>query len=90
MQLPLTLAGGLRAAFADVVSSPLPERLTALLRRLDAHCTESSGEGRDDGASTTKWSSRQLRSLTAALFEDEQLEHHRMRKRRSHAANRRA
>src|SRR5262245_48636210 len=34
MQLPLTLAGGLRTTFADVVSSPLPGRLAALVRRL--------------------------------------------------------
>ena len=32
MQFPLTLAGGLRTTFADVVSSPLPDRLTALTR----------------------------------------------------------
>jgi len=32
----------------------------------------------------------ELRSLTAALFEDEQTGHHRIRKRRSRAANRRA
>jgi hypothetical protein len=36
MQLPLTLAGGLRATFADVVSSPLPEDLATLMRRLSA------------------------------------------------------
>ena len=29
---PLTLAGELRTAFADVVSTPLPGRLAALLR----------------------------------------------------------
>jgi hypothetical protein len=34
MQLPLTLAGGLRTTFADVVSSPLPGRLAALVSRL--------------------------------------------------------
>jgi hypothetical protein len=49
MQLPLNLAGGLRSIFAEVASSPLPERLAALARRLDAHCVESSGEGRDEG-----------------------------------------
>jgi hypothetical protein len=58
MQLPLTLAGGLRSIFADVVSSPVPERLSALVRRLDADRTESSGEERDDGASATETSSR--------------------------------
>src|SRR6266699_943642 len=58
MLLPLTLAGGLRTTFADVVSSPLPARLAALMRRLHADCNERSGEERDDGASTTKKSSR--------------------------------
>jgi hypothetical protein len=41
MQLPLNLAGGLRTTFANVGSSPLPERLAALVRRLGADCTES-------------------------------------------------
>jgi hypothetical protein len=43
MQLPLSLAGGLRTTFADVGWSPLPERLVALVRRLSDR-TESSGE----------------------------------------------
>src|SRR5262245_55511744 len=34
MQLPLTVAGGLRTIFADLVSAPIPERLAALTRRL--------------------------------------------------------
>jgi hypothetical protein len=54
MQLPLNLAGGLRTVFTDVVSSPLPERLAALVRRLDAARTESSGEERDDGANSRR------------------------------------
>jgi hypothetical protein len=58
MQLPLTLAGGLRTTFADVVSSPLPGRLLALMRQLYADGNERSGEERDDGASATKKSSR--------------------------------
>jgi hypothetical protein len=58
MQLPLTLAGSLRTTFADVVSSPIPERLAALMRRLHADRTERSGEARDDGASATQKSSR--------------------------------
>src|SRR6266571_1534988 len=58
MQLPLTLAGGLRTTFADVVSSPLPGRLAALMRRLHAACNERSGEERDNGASARKKSSR--------------------------------
>ena len=77
MQLPLTLAGGLRTTFVDVVSSPLPGRLATLVRRLQADRIESEER---------KW----LRSPTAALFEDEQTGHHRMRTRRSRAANRRA
>ena len=44
MQLSLTLAGGLRTTFADVVSSPLPNRLTALMRRLHADRDERLGE----------------------------------------------
>src|SRR5438874_11639100 len=58
MELPLPLAGGLRAVFADVVSCPLPERLAALVRRLHADGDERSGEERDDGARATKTSSR--------------------------------
>jgi hypothetical protein len=58
MQLPLTLAGGLRATFADVVSSPLPEDLATLMRRLSADGDERSGEERDNGANATKTSSR--------------------------------
>jgi hypothetical protein len=54
MQLPLNLAGGLRSTFAEVASSPLPERLAALVSRLNAERTASSGEGLNDGASTTK------------------------------------
>ncbi len=51
MQLPLTLAGGLRTTFADVVSSPLPDRLAALVRRVQADGDERSGEKR-------KWGNR--------------------------------
>ena len=69
MQLPLALAGGLRTTFADVVSSPMPERLTALVHRLQDDRNGRSGEER-------KWGNR---NRTAALFEDE----HRMGKRRS-------
>jgi hypothetical protein len=49
MQLPLTLAGGLR--IADVVSSPLPGRLAALMSRLQVDRNERSGEER-------KWGNR--------------------------------
>jgi hypothetical protein len=34
-QFPLMLTGGLRVTFADVACEPLPERLTALVSRLD-------------------------------------------------------
>jgi hypothetical protein len=44
MQLPLTLAGALRTIFADVVSSPLPDRLAALMRQLHAARDEHLGE----------------------------------------------
>jgi hypothetical protein len=54
MQLPLTLAGGLRTTFADVVSSPLPGRLAALVRGLQADRNERSGEERTNGAIATE------------------------------------
>jgi hypothetical protein len=54
MQLPLDLAGGLRTAFAAVGSSPLPERLGELVRRLGADRTESSGVVRDGGAKSSR------------------------------------
>jgi hypothetical protein len=56
MQLPLTLAGGLRTTFADVVSIPLPERLAALMRRLVADGNELSGEEPGHGASAAQTS----------------------------------
>jgi len=49
MQPPLTLAGRLRTTFADVVSSPLPGRLAALVSRLQADRNERSGEQRKSG-----------------------------------------
>ena len=54
MQLPLTLAGGLRTTFADVVSSPLPGRLVSLVRQLQADRNERSGEERNMGQSQQK------------------------------------
>jgi anti-sigma factor NepR-like protein len=57
MQLPLALAGELRTTFADVVSSPLPDRLTALMRRLQSDRDERSGRSAN-GASTTETSRR--------------------------------
>src|SRR5215467_6418771 len=56
MQLPLTLAGGLRTTFADVVSSPLPGRLAALVSRLQAIVTNAQGSA--NGAIATETSSR--------------------------------
>jgi hypothetical protein len=58
MKFPLTLAGELRTAFADVVSVPLPGRLAALMRRLNADRNELSGEEPGPGASATETSSR--------------------------------
>src|SRR5262245_51886690 len=56
--LPLTLAGELRTAFADVVSTPLPRHLVALMRRLSADRDECSGKELKHGASATETSSR--------------------------------
>src|SRR6266481_3083108 len=36
LKFPLTLAGGLWTAFADVASTPLPGRLATLMRRVSA------------------------------------------------------
>ena len=58
VRFPLTLAGGLRTAFADVVSTPLPGRLAALMRRLSADHYDRSGEEPNHGARATKTSSR--------------------------------
>ncbi len=74
MGFPLTLAGGLRTAFADVVSTPLPGRLAALMRRLSADRDERSGEEPNHGASATRKrravlvveDDAELRSLMAA------------------------
>jgi hypothetical protein len=71
MTLPLTLAGGLRTAFADVVSSPLPEHLATLMRRLSADGDARSGEERNYAQQKRRAVSiveddAELRSLTAA------------------------
>jgi hypothetical protein len=55
VKFPLTLADGLQAAFDNVGSTPLPERLAALMERLNGD--ELSGE-RDHGASATATPSR--------------------------------
>jgi hypothetical protein len=44
MQLPLNLATGLRTIFADGGSSPVPERLAALVRQLGVDRPERSGD----------------------------------------------
>jgi hypothetical protein len=49
-KFPLTLAGELRSAFADVVSVPLPGRLSTLMRRLNADRNELFGEDLGHGA----------------------------------------
>jgi hypothetical protein len=57
MQFPLTLAGGLRTAFADFVSTPLPRRLAELMHRLhEDRDTVQEEPGR--GASTAETSRR--------------------------------
>src|SRR5262249_62024082 len=79
MQLPLTLAGGLRTTFADVVSSPLPGRVAALVSRLQADRNERSGEER-------KWGNSN-RSVVPYFVEGDK---HSMGKSRSLGANRHA
>ena len=45
MNFPLTLTDQLRATFAETVSSPLPRRLSALMRRLNVdHDDRQEGE----------------------------------------------
>jgi hypothetical protein len=56
MGIPLILAGDLRAVFADVGSTPLPEGLAALMRRLSDR-EDRSGEP-NHGASATETSNR--------------------------------
>jgi hypothetical protein len=58
MKFPLTLAGGLRATFDDLVSTPLPGRLADLMRQLNSDGDERSGEEADHGASATETSRR--------------------------------
>jgi hypothetical protein len=58
MQLPLTLASGLRATFADVVSSPLPGRLAALVRRFNRPIVTNAQGRSANGAIATETSSR--------------------------------
>jgi hypothetical protein len=55
MQLPLTLAGGLRTTFAEVASSTLPSRLVAFMARLEADRTERSGDSAKGAIPTETW-----------------------------------
>jgi hypothetical protein len=64
MEFPLTLAGGLRTAFADVVSTPLPECLAALMRRLSADRDERSGETEHGATQTSSRIDRRGRRRT--------------------------
>ena len=54
IRFPLTLAGELRTAWADVVSTPLPAHLAALMRRLSVDREERSGEEQPWGKRNTK------------------------------------
>jgi hypothetical protein len=54
MKFPLTLASGLRAAFGDIVSSPIPEALTALARKLTADSDEVPSEGNPSTTETAE------------------------------------
>ena len=76
VKFPLTLADGLRTTFADVVAIPLPAQLAALTHRLDT-LGEEPGHGAsaiDTRAVLIVEDDAELRSLTAALLEDEQLD----------------
>jgi hypothetical protein len=55
LEFPLTLAGGLRSTFDDLVLTPLPDRLATLMRCSSNECSE--GEP-GHGASTTETPSR--------------------------------
>src|SRR5262249_55128679 len=94
MGFPLMLAGGLRAVFADVASTPLPERLASLMRLLSAAGDESSGEEPDHGASATQTPNRVDRrgrrrtpQPDGGAVRRRRSGHHRVRKRRSSAGN---
>ena len=83
MKFPLTLAGGLRTAFADFVSTPLPRHLADLMRQLhEDRDNPPSGEGspvmgqaqQKHRAVLIVEDDAELRHLTAALFEDEKVD----------------
>jgi hypothetical protein len=60
MKFPLTLAGGLRTAFADFVLTPLPRHLADLMRQLHEDRDNPLQGGREPGhgASTAETSRR--------------------------------
>ena len=66
MKFPLTLGGHLRRAFNHVVSSPLPQKLAELVRRVKSDETDAR-----KGAETSSRSDRQyhaeLHNLTAGV-----------------------
>src|SRR5262249_39100072 len=93
MGFPLILAGGLRAFFAEVVSTPLPERLASLMRSLSADDDERSGET-NHGARAAETSSRVDRrgrrrtpQSNGGAVRGRASGHHRVRKRRSSAGD---
>jgi anti-sigma factor NepR-like protein len=50
LKFPGSLASGLRSEFAHVVAEPVPERLVALMRKLQAAADETPDErSREDG-----------------------------------------
>jgi hypothetical protein len=57
MNFPLTLTDQLRATFVETVSSPLPRRLSALMRRLTVDHDERQEGEPGNGASGTGTSS---------------------------------
>jgi CheY-like chemotaxis protein len=81
MEFPLTLAGPLRRAFDDVVSSPAPATTGRASASSEFRWNERSRGGRAWGKRNKKRRAvliveddAELRSLTAALFEDEEIE----------------
>jgi hypothetical protein len=53
-KFPLTLAGGLRATFDAVLSTPLPEGLVTLMSRLGADSDAHQKQGEKHGPSATR------------------------------------
>ena len=90
MVFPLILEDGLQAIFADVVSSPLPERLASLMRSWSADGAERS----DHGASAAETSNRVDLEDDAGtpqpdggVVRGRASENHRVRQRRSSAGD---